>query len=151
MHERNLVCVWHLNIFKAFDKTYRRNDTSPPSPPSPQILHYVVTIQACLYNDVEQWLQQLLDRERISKSSVHKFKTMQEQVTDKYSQLLTLSGLWSRLSNNGQSFYLFTDQFDEANISKRPGRYQLSPGFHILKVKLAMMFAAWSLMELLII
>lgn len=31
MHERNLVCVWHLNIFKPFEKRIEVM-TPPPSP-----------------------------------------------------------------------------------------------------------------------
>ncbi|XP_056885479.1 A-kinase anchor protein 9-like isoform X2 [Takifugu flavidus] len=44
------------------------------------MLHYVVTMQACLYNDVEQWLNQLLEYDHISEGSMHKFKSVREQV-----------------------------------------------------------------------
>lgn len=46
-----------------------------------QMLHYVVTMQACLYNDVEQWLNQLLEYDHISEGSMHKFKSVREQVS----------------------------------------------------------------------
>lgn len=119
------------------------------------MLHYVVTLQACLYNDMEQWLHQLLEYDRISESNVHIFKTMQEQVS---TQSLS-SGVRSMLSNH--DYYLFTDQFDEANICKEPCRYRICLSLYVQKklnrLKLAerrtffksglQLFAAWSLMQ----
>lgn len=57
------------------------------------MLHYVVTMQACLYNDVEQWLNQLLEYDHISEGSMHKFKSVQEQVSTQ--SLLILASIRS--------------------------------------------------------
>lgn len=54
------------------------------------MLHYMVAIQACLYKDVDQWLNQLLENDHTAKDSVHKFKSIQEQVSTQ-SQLILAS------------------------------------------------------------
>lgn len=111
--------------------------------PWPQILHYVVTMQACLYDDVDQWLHQLLGNGRITDNSVHKFKTMQEQVGTQMhpdnhqltntpnnyynNYLFIITGtrnvvVFKSNINNLCCMCIFTDQFDETDISQRPCR-----------------------------
>lgn len=50
-------------------------------------------MQACLYKDVEQWLNQLLEYDPVAAGSVHKFKSLQEQVSTQ--SLLILASIRS--------------------------------------------------------
>lgn len=85
-------------------------------------------MQACLYDDVEQWLHQLLEDGRITENSVHKFKTMQEQVStqshsrlwqptaDKYSKLLIITGTRNVVVFNNNKNYICA--FLQINLMK---------------------------------
>lgn len=111
VHERNLVCLRRFLTFKTFLKQpgFRKvgERWHEAFLPSPQILHYVVTMQACLYDDVEQWLHQLLEDGRITETSVLKFKSMQEQVSAR--SLLT-NDSWQILLSGARNAVVFNNK-----------------------------------------
>lgn len=111
VHERNLVCLRRFLTFKTFLKQPGFQKVGErwheAFLPSPQILHYVVTMQACLYDDVEQWLHQLLEDGRITETSVLKFKSMQEQVSAR--SLLT-NDSWQILLSGARNAVVFNNK-----------------------------------------